>query len=91
MPCKYPWYEIQSLARTFPVQSSYPLVYPVLFYLRYLFSFDNLQDNNLIFDTKNEITLPTVLPDPITPPGGNVEAKDFLVQKPLMPTVKKGK
>ena len=49
------------------------------------------QDNNLIFDTKNEITLPTVLPDPITPPGGNVEAKDFLVQKPLMPTVKKDK
>ena len=49
------------------------------------------QDNNLIFDTKNEITLPTVLPDPITPPGGNVEAKDFLVQKPLMPTVKKAK
>ena len=49
------------------------------------------QDNNLIFDTKNEIKLPTVLPDPITPPGGNVEAKDFLVQKPLMPTVKKAK
>lgn len=49
------------------------------------------QDNNLLFDTKNEITLPTVLPDPITPPGGNVEAKDFLVQKPLMPTVKKDK
>ncbi len=47
---------------------------------------DNASDNALLFDTKNDIALPKVLPDPITP-GGAVEAKDFLVQKPLMPTV----
>lgn len=48
----------------------------------------NQDNNSLIFDTKNDIALPKILPDPIAP-GENVEAKDFLVQKPLMPTVKK--
>ena len=46
---------------------------------------DSINDNLPLFDSKNDsIALPTVLPDPITP-GSSVEAKDFLVQKPLMP------
>lgn len=48
---------------------------------------NNASDDIPLFDTKNDsIALPTVLPDPITP-GSSVEAKDFLVQKPLMPTL----
>ncbi len=48
---------------------------------------NSTNDNMPLFDTKNDsIALPTVLPDPITP-GSSVEAKDFLVQKPLMPTL----
>ena len=44
-------------------------------------------DNIPLFDTRNDsITLPTVLPDPITP-GSSVGATDFLVQKPLMPNL----
>ena len=46
---------------------------------------EQTNDNSVIFDTKNDISIPTVLPDPIIP-GGNVGATDFLVQKPLMPT-----
>ena len=46
---------------------------------------EQTNDNSVIFDTKNDISIPTVLPDPIMP-GGNVGATDFLVQKPLMPT-----
>lgn len=47
----------------------------------------SVNDDMPIFDTKNDdIALPTVLPDPITP-GSAVEAKDFLVQKPLMPSL----
>ena len=47
----------------------------------------SITDNMPLFDTKNDtIALPTVLPDPITP-GSSVEAKDFLVQKPLMPSL----
>ncbi|MBQ8534655.1 MAG: Flp pilus assembly complex ATPase component TadA [Bacilli bacterium] len=48
---------------------------------------NNTLDNMPLFDTRNDaITLPTVLPDPITP-GSSVEATDFLVQKPLMPNL----
>ena len=48
---------------------------------------DSTNDNMPLFDTKNDsIALPTILPDPITP-GSSVEAKDFLVQKPLMPNL----
>ena len=44
-----------------------------------------VNDNSVVFDTKNDVSLPTVFPDSIAP-GGNVGATDFLVQKPLMPT-----
>ena len=43
-------------------------------------------DDSIIFDTKNDFSMPTVLPQTVTPPGGAVGATDFLVQKPLMPT-----
>ena len=44
-----------------------------------------VNNNSVVFDTKNDVSLPTVFPDSIAP-GGNVGATDFLVQKPLMPT-----
>ena len=56
-------------------------------YINFVTDGTSTNDNMPLFDTKNDsIALPTVLPDPITP-GSSVEAKDFLVQKPLMPTL----